>query len=244
VATEKEIRKLVEPILQSRRDVVYVKRSLFLVPIDHIVRFCFFNGSAIKGAFYIQYGSMRLAQGHFPLTTVGGDAFPTRLPAMWNVQRPDCSEMVQEAFEQTVAPKLAQWNDFASLVAFHRSKPDRTRMSSWEIAQCLLCLGRFSEARDEMWERLSFLCFWLDRYGPVWEFDKIVAMKPKMKPYWDDSVRYLKHLREIARFQKLALESPRALLDEIATQEAQVIAEMGLEKYWTPTPLPCPPVQP
>ena len=218
MTTLKEVRQLVEPLLEGNGDLVLMERSLVLLPIRHLVRNIFIDRTRSADLFrpVPAIGPMFRPRSHLPLNY----SVFIFTPGNWTFDNPKIgNEFVAKIMDEVLpifrsVETVKDFDRYCAERCTHRSQRyerdplDRIYLGSalGDFDDVEICLG-YLAAKPEWWRT---------RTRTEADFDRMM-----------DELRPLVRKRDRAGIG--------AFLTEI---EATSAKSLGLEAYWQPSPFP------
>ncbi len=233
--TERDIRLLLKPLVEKRKDLVYLDRHLLIVPIRSLFVGVYFSRSSSKENLEPRPVAMPLC---FDLEAPASEAFPFRRPGIktwgdvhgydypymrerlheirpenWLMTDSDYPEAVRSAINEEMIPNI-------ELLANWESSEEFTCKQGWRHYKAPICF-RLAQG-DFDWIKVSFgqskIRHWV---------------VPDISWYCGDlAERVLDHGNDITTAEK------HTIFTRMHEREAEAIRNMKLEKHWIPTPFP------
>ena len=225
MATSRELKSLLEPLLAHRPDLAFVGRTLFFQPFTHYLRGVEFMTSRFDNSSEAISFAHQLYNGQ---DSVDFDAGPAqhkyRMKLDWRIELEKASRELCEEMEWRALPPVQPITDYVE----HQKSPSylkglepRAPVRLFLLALGDCSIGDFDAAKSKLSE--------FERRNP--EYSAVAATeKHRYERYRLWRMAYL--LRTLRQDQSQALP----LLHD---WEAFAIKSSKLTKYWKPTPFPC-----
>lgn len=218
MTTQREVNRLVKPLLERNSDLFQMKRLLHIKPVHHMLRAVGIEPVNRKMKFGVVWRVCPLCSpiSVFPMLYAGELYAP--MGGRWTTTAPDISINLIKQVEDVALPIIRgvkTIDDFCNLdfprsILFWSWRRDRT-LKPFVDAAC----GRFDEAEESCREIESQEREWRAADG-------------------------LKDFNNIAKvlLPLVANRDLKGLADQLRAWEAYTARNLGIEKYWEPTPFP------
>jgi len=223
--TSREIQSLLRPLLSRRPDLALRHRVVFFTPVTHYLRGVLFTLSRWRSEPRLVCAVDQLCFGHTTATAAdyGPGAYEFELGEDWKQDLEATSRILCEELEQRALPIVEPISDFAEHIKrVPTSWPrDESPVGFFNEALALCTHANFDAAEELMFRKLN---------GPLQ-----VPERPGPK----DS-RYEENMYWRTRYLMDALRNDRPkILPLLHEWEEISVGNLGLRKYWDPTPFPC-----
>lgn len=231
MTTAAQVKKLAKPLLAKHPELVLVGRMIVWPPVRHVLRAIYIDRTSSGNQFNPRWAVMHLfdviPRIHF---THGGDLFKPRptpwhqkFPTLWWVEDPESPEVLVEAIEASVLPKLAPLGEletyYAHLTSYRQGQWDSYAYDKRPYARVIVeaARGRLDEVRAICRDEL-----------PLWPDDYFGTRS-----------------EQIAVMQRTKSICPLAAADDrdgiarlLHEWEAMTVRNLKIEHLWQPTPFP------
>jgi len=148
VATQEDVERLVEPILDRHKDLTLIGRHLVIKPVRHVLRFIrlgntlfddLFNVTSVIDLTFLRYCNW---------ATNGGRSLYNNGWGPWNIFDPEEVERLRRTIEETL-PELRRVNTIDDFVAYRSNEPPPHNTFSFDfklMAYIAIAKGDLDEA--------------------------------------------------------------------------------------------------
>ena len=137
VATQEDVERLVEPILDRHKDLTLIGRHLVIKPVRHVLRFIrlgntlfddLFNVTSVIDLTFLRYCNW---------ATNGGRSLYNNGWGPWNIFDPEEVERLRRTIEETL-PELRRVNTIDDFVAYRSNEPPPHNTFSFDLSLWLI----------------------------------------------------------------------------------------------------------
>jgi hypothetical protein len=225
MATSRELKALLRPLLVRRTDLAFAGRTLFFKPFTHYLRGVEFTTSRFNTASRAISFAHQLYNGQDSPDFGFSRGYKYRMADDWEEDLDQTSASLCDAMERNALPPVERIVDYIE----HQRLPDYLgllpglKISDSPVSTFTLALGECSVGDfDSAEKRLSDIM----RPSPL---DSVIEVS-RYSPYLRGRMAYLLGTLREDRNQVLPL---------LRDWEAYAVKGMKLTKYWKPTPFPC-----
>jgi hypothetical protein len=222
MTTAAQVKKLVQPLLDSNPDLVWVGRQIYLKPIQHFARTILIDRMAYADAFRPQWAVLHLFQYRTSFTLSWGEwlSWPSGEKGWsWSINDPDVAAELIKSIEQTALPILRAMQTLDDYLTYVSAHYLRHQLYEWATAKIVLdvALGDLEAAR--------LLC---DQNLASWSVER--------PHHSDDKKAQLRKVRDLCAL--LQNDDRVELARLLHTWEAETVKNFKIEHIWEPTPFP------
>jgi hypothetical protein len=225
MATEREIKKLLRPLLARHEDLALVGRLIVVKPLHHHLRGVLVDRRSWADALVPGWYVYHLFDPGLAYFLSWGDELNRPAPGGWTTKDPRVSEELCNEIEVKALPilrRIVSFEDFVNVISKGKTLPGRT-LPQWILFHpdhkmlINIALGNLDTAQE--------LC--------LKHFSRPLAPTPR------DADVTKRRYAGINRIRELLAENDRAgLIALLHEWEAATVKRLKLEPYWEPTPFP------
>ena len=222
MTTAAQVRKLVQPLLDSNRDLAWVGRQIYLNPVRHFGRTILIDRILDPDGFRPQWAVLHLFQLRTSFSLSWGEwlSKPSgEMRGSWLMYDPDVAAQLIEAIERNALPTLRAIQTLDDYLAYVSVNYFRHQLYEWPTAKIVLdvALGNLEAARLLCAQNLD-----------SWSIER---------PHHTESKKA--ELRRLCGLCALLQQDDRAGLVRLLHEwEAQSVKNLKIEHLWEPAPFP------
>ncbi len=218
MTTQRQIKKLLTPLLERHEDLALCGRWLMITPIHHVMRGMTLMFTSSADWFYPAWAITNFCDpcGHYPLNW--GDRLYPRREAHWCLTDPRMPGALFEIIEDYVLPMIRPVKTLNDIAPFLATVQSRRMSIDWDPLRqlpLLVALGKLDEAREVLRKRLTGDTRWT---RPFLDDERAEVLGPLRGPLKRDD------RGELARV--------------LRGWEQMRIARLKMEFIWEPTQFP------
>jgi len=230
MTTARQVSQLVKPLLAKHPELALVGRMLVLTPVRHVLRALYIDRTRSGEEFNPRWTVMHLFKHRDKIGfNLGADIYkpretnwPREFAKLWWIEDPESPEVLVEAVEAAVLPRLAPLGEFdayyAHLTTYRHGHYDYAyRLRPYERVIVEAARGRLDEVRAICRDELP----------------------PYPDNYFGDRPEQVAVMRRMKSICPLAAEDDRAGIAALLhAWEAASVRNLKIEHLWQPSPLP------
>jgi hypothetical protein len=222
MTTAAQVRRLVQPLLDTNRDLDWSGRQIYLKPVQHFARTILIDRILDPDGFRPQWAVLHLFEPRTFFSLSWGEWLykaSGEMPGSWRIYDPDVSALLIDSIEQNALPVLRRMKTLDDYLSYVSNNYFRHQLYEWPSAKIIVdvALGDLKSARS--------LC---DQNLASWSIDR---------PHHTDSVKVkFRKLRELCAL--LMAEDSAGLARLLRSWEAETVKNLKIEHLWEPTPFP------
>jgi hypothetical protein len=222
VTTAAQVRKLVQPLLDSNPDLAWIGRQIYLRPARHFARTILIDRLLDPVGFRPQWAVAHLFECRTTFPLAWGEWLSKKsekMPGSWRIYDPHVSAQLTETIESDALPILRAMRTLEDYLTYVAGSSSRHQLYEWATAKIVLdvALGDLEAAR--------LLCA------------QNLASWSRERPHHSESKKT--ELRKLCELCALLQCDNRAGLARLLHEwEAQSVKNLKIERIWEPTPFP------
>jgi len=216
MTTTAQVKKLVRPLLERRRDLVFSRRMIFARRVHHVLAAAYLDRSSDPAAVIVGAQVLPVFHPGTPHVSWGwGVGRPDRKG--FSIGQPELQEVLIRILEDDVLPKLAAISDIADFERYVLAHENRHMFEFGYHLTTAVALGQLDRARE-------------------------ICRGYRVRRTFEPTERNQRYRQEIAHLRamcELVEADDRAGIIALLHQwEAATAADWGIAKFWEPSPFP------